>query len=376
MKHLKKFESLTIRKRDPRYDDEVKDIIEDCIIDLYDDGFGLNRIDYNKNTETVDLDDDTYGRVNSEELLISVYKQIKKVWTGNITIKKYFDKNGVNKTDVSTLRPSGKFLSNDEQRLSDLSEEIGNKLINLLDYEDGFLRVEWLVSGSAMPFGVERNINCNIHFQLNNMILEDEVHKNFESYENLEKIDEGWKDWLMGILISASTLFSNPASAQTMSDEEIKTEIVDVWEEFKKKAYEKQKDTTDNYRWAIFKDTVGTYLSKCPTGCDEDTLYKIEDVVARLKVDEDGNIVKAKEWRLGSSQIGGEETPNYKTVTKSKGGEPMEEEGWVSFKNIKSKTDYFGKGWDKEKIKKDKDNNVSVKHSQKRPGQKIDRWEE
>ena len=171
-------ESLTIRKRDPRYDDEVKDIIEDCIIDFYDDGFELNRIDYNKNTETVDLDDDTYGRVYSEELLISVYKQIKKVWTGNITIKKYFDKNGVNKTDVSTLRPSGKVLSNDEQRLSDLSEEIGNKLINLLDYEDGFLRVEWLVSGSAMPFGVERNINCNIHFQLNNMILEDEVHKN------------------------------------------------------------------------------------------------------------------------------------------------------------------------------------------------------
>ena len=59
-------ESLTIRKRDPRYDDEVKDIIEDCIIDFYDDGFELNRIDYNKNTETVDLDDDTYGRVNSE----------------------------------------------------------------------------------------------------------------------------------------------------------------------------------------------------------------------------------------------------------------------------------------------------------------------
>lgn len=210
--------------------------------------------------------------------------------------------------------------------------------------------------------------------------------KTFESYENLEKIDEGWKDWLMGILISASTLFSNPASAQNMSDEEIKTEIVDAWEEFKEKAYEKQKDTTDNYRWAIFKDTVGTYLSKCPTGCDEDTLYKIEDVVARLKVDEDGNVVKTKEWKLGSNQIGGEEPHSYsKTITKSKGGEPMEEEGWVTFKNIKSKTDYFGKdqeddweekGWEKERIKKDKEGDVSVKHSVKKPGKKTYRWEE
>lgn len=171
-------ESLTIRKRDPKYDSEVVDIINDCLTEFYDEEFELNRIDYNKKTETVDLDDDTYGSVKSEELLISLYKQVKKLWTGNITIKKYFDKNGVTKTDISTLRASGKELSDEEQRLSDLSEEIGNKLINLLDYKDGFLSVEWLVSGSAMPFGAERNINCNIHFDLNNMILEDEVHKN------------------------------------------------------------------------------------------------------------------------------------------------------------------------------------------------------
>lgn len=171
-------ESLIVRKRDPKYDSEVVDIINDCLSELYDEEFELNRIDYKKNTETVDLDDDTYGYVKTEELVVSVYKQIKKSWTGNITIKKYFDKNGITKTDVSTLRASGKKLSDEEQRLSDLSEEIGNKLINLLDYKDGFLSVDWLVSGSAMPFGTERNINCNIHFELNNMVLEDEIHKN------------------------------------------------------------------------------------------------------------------------------------------------------------------------------------------------------
>lgn len=171
-------ESLTLRKRDPRYDDEVKDIIEDCLIDFYDEGFELNRIDYSKNTETVDLDDDTYGYVDIEELLLSVYKQVKKIWTGNISIKKYFDKNGLNNTKISTLRPSGDKLSDEEQRISNLAEDIGNKLINLLDYEEGVINIEWLVSGSAMPFGTERNINCNIHFQFNNMKLKEGVHQN------------------------------------------------------------------------------------------------------------------------------------------------------------------------------------------------------
>lgn len=171
-------ESLTLRKRDPKYDSEVVDIINDCLSEIYDDGFELNRINYNKNTETVDLDDDTYGYVDIEELQLSVYKQIKKIWTGNISIKKYFDKNGLNNTKISTLRPSGEKLSDEEQRLSILAEDCGNKLINLLDYEEGFINIEWLVSGSAMPFGTERNINCNVNFELNNMKLKDEVHKN------------------------------------------------------------------------------------------------------------------------------------------------------------------------------------------------------
>ena len=210
--------------------------------------------------------------------------------------------------------------------------------------------------------------------------------KTFESYrvDNLERIDEGWKDWLLGILVGASALFSNPASAQEMTDEEIKTEIVDSWEKFKSKAEEKQKDTTDNYLWSIYKDTVNTALSKCPTGCDEDTLYKIDDVVQRLKVDKDGNITDVDEWRLGTTKMSGKEPHAYsKSVGKYRGGEPSDEGGFVTFKNLKDKTDYYQKdkqgwkkaGWDKEKTKK-RGEGVSTKYTQKRPGQKIDKWEE
>ena len=228
--------------------------------------------------------------------------------------------------------------------------------------------------------------------------------KTFESYENLEKIDEGWKDWLMGILIGASTLFSNPASAQKMTDEEIKTEIVDSWEEFKKKAQEKQKDTTDNYLWSIYKDTVATYLSKCPTGCDEDTLYRIEDVITRMKIDKKGSmfggpkVTDADEWRFGTVKTSGEEPSKYyKTHGKYRDAwnwQKSPEGEDIKFTKIKSKTDTWERGthnsmrgddgkllgdegweseWEKEKYKK---GDSTSKHSSKEPGQKIDRWEE
>lgn len=171
-------ESLTVRKRDPKYDQEVVDIINDCLIELYDDGFELNKVNYHKDLETVDLDEDTFGYVEQEELIISVYKQIKMKWTGNISIKKEFDKVGTNKTDITTLRASGKDLSANENLLSDLSEEIGNRLINLLDYKDGFLNVEWMVNLPGSGDNAVRYINCNIHFIFNNTRLKEESHKN------------------------------------------------------------------------------------------------------------------------------------------------------------------------------------------------------
>jgi len=164
-------ESLVVRKRDPRYDDDTKDIIEDCLLELYDDNFVLNSISYSKNTETVDVDEDSFGYADIEELKVSVYKQIKKKWTGNIKIKKYFDKKGVNNTNVSTLRASGSSLTEDEQELSDLSEDIANKLINLLDYEEGIITIDWLVNLPGQADNAVRNINCNLHFELNNTTI-------------------------------------------------------------------------------------------------------------------------------------------------------------------------------------------------------------
>ena len=161
-------ESLVDKKRDPRYNDDVKHLIEDCLLELYDDEFVLNSISYSNNS---------HGYDDVEELKVSVYKQIKKKWTGNIKIKKYFDKNGVNNTHVSTLRASGSSLKEDEQELSDLSDDIANKLINLLDYEEGVLTIDWYVNLPGQGDNAVRYINCNIHFELTSYHLDDETHK-------------------------------------------------------------------------------------------------------------------------------------------------------------------------------------------------------
>ncbi len=163
--------------RDPKYDTETSNIINDCLLELYDDNFELNNIGYHRNSEKVDLDDDTYGYVYNEELLISVHKQVKKRWTGNISIKKYFDKKEINKTHVSTLRPSGSELTIEEQKICDMVEDIGLKLINILDYEEGFIQIDWLVNLPGLGDNAVRDINHNIHYRFNNMKLDGQTHK-------------------------------------------------------------------------------------------------------------------------------------------------------------------------------------------------------
>lgn len=153
------------------------DIIQDCLVELLDLGFDINKIEFDSEENQYDIDDNNVGKFMSQELRISLYKQIQKVWRGNLSLRYLFDKNEVYKKRISTMRsdPETSYysekLEKDEGEIVEVAEDVSNKLINLLDYSSGRLDVEFFVSGSAMPFNSDRNINVNIHFVLQRIDL-------------------------------------------------------------------------------------------------------------------------------------------------------------------------------------------------------------
>lgn len=167
--HVKESEMI-MRPRDPDYDPETRNMIDSCLVELYDQEFELNFMDYDIQKHSVDLDDEETGYFDQEELLISLNKNIQDIWTGNMTISGKFDETGIISTDISTLRASGKSLNKFEQSLFDLVEEVSQKLLGNLDYETGSFRLSFEVAGSAMPYGWSRNQSVNVHFTLENNI--------------------------------------------------------------------------------------------------------------------------------------------------------------------------------------------------------------
>jgi hypothetical protein len=157
---------MIIRPRDPAYDPQTRNMINDCLIELYDLDFELTMMDYDKQRLSVDLDDEETGYFDREELRISIHKKVSQLWTGNITINCKFDENGIISKSVSTLRAVGKSLDENEQKLFDLSEEVALKLINNLDYQSGEFSIQYL----SVNFDRRgsNNINTNISFSLYN----------------------------------------------------------------------------------------------------------------------------------------------------------------------------------------------------------------
>ena len=158
---------MSIRPRDPAYDPNTRNMINDCLIELYDLDFELGLMDYNKQRN-----EEETGYFNQEELRISLNKTINQVWTGNMIIICKFNESGVISKDVMTLRASGKSLSQSEEELLYLVEEIAQKLIGNLDYEGGSFKIQWQVAGSAMPYNSERNISVNVQFSLESNLKE------------------------------------------------------------------------------------------------------------------------------------------------------------------------------------------------------------
>ncbi len=161
-------ESLTLRKRDPKYDDEVTSTINDCLAELYDIGFELSDVSYSKDRLSMDLDDEETGYFDDEELRISVHKMVNENWKGNIQSRIIFNKENISDKSTRTMR--GTPMSKSEEHLSEICEETALRMINLLDYQSGNLDIYWEVAGQAMPWNEPRNININVHFILKNII--------------------------------------------------------------------------------------------------------------------------------------------------------------------------------------------------------------
>jgi len=164
--------------------DDESLLIEDCMIELIDMGFEINKVNVDSEDQEYDIDDDTQGNFKSQEIRISLFKQVEKLWRGNLQLRYSFDKNEVYKKGISTLRPN-KELEDYESEIVDVVEEASYKLINHLEYTSGDLMVEFLVAGSAMPYGKLRHININVHIILNrNFYPVDEAYNNEQEFIN------------------------------------------------------------------------------------------------------------------------------------------------------------------------------------------------
>ena len=159
-------------------------LIDDCIIELIDMGFEINKVNADSEDQEYDIDDDTQGNFKSQEIRISLFKQVEKLWRGNLQLRYSFDKNEVYKKNISTLRPNRE-LEDYESKIVDVAEESSYKLINHLGYTSGELMIEFLVSGSAIPYDKLRHVNINVHIILRrNFYPVDEAYNNEQEYIN------------------------------------------------------------------------------------------------------------------------------------------------------------------------------------------------
>jgi len=165
--------------KESKLDDEDANIVEECLQELYDMGFEINEYKVDSSDEEYDIDDDNYGTFKSQEVRISLFKQIEKVWRGNLSIRYNFDKNEVYQKSISS---GGRNWEKDEYEIIDTSEEACYKLINHLEYTSGVLTIYFQVAGSGQPWNVPRNVNINVHIVLNR-----NVYPTNESYNDIQE---------------------------------------------------------------------------------------------------------------------------------------------------------------------------------------------
>jgi hypothetical protein len=183
-RYLEPAKGITKVEESYKLTEEENSLVEDCLVELIDMGFEMKEYKIDSEDEEYDIDDDTQGSFKSQEIRISLFKQVEKLWRGNLQLRYSFDKNEVYKKKISTLRPNRE-LEDYESEIVDGVEEASHKLINHLEYTSGDLVVEFLVAGSAMPWNGQRNISINIHINLRrNVYPTNESYNDVQEYTN------------------------------------------------------------------------------------------------------------------------------------------------------------------------------------------------
>ena len=214
--------------KESKLDDEDANIVEECLQELYDMGFEINEYNLDSEDEEYDIDDDNYGTFKSQEIRISVYKQVEKIWRGNLNLKYSFDKNEVYKKHISTLRPGGSELESYESEIVEVAEDACNKLINHLEYTSGVLTVYFEAPGQMANWNKERSINVNIHIVLNrNVYPTNEAYNNEQEYIN--DIINQFKDYNIRPLVLNDILdFYNDEITDNYNNDKQPKEFVDM----------------------------------------------------------------------------------------------------------------------------------------------------
>ena len=161
---------LDFSHRIPELNPDIKSIVEDCLLELTDEGFELNMLKYDNNRESVEIDEDESGEFIQEELRISLHKVVSMIWAGNMILRGNFKEAEEIKTYTLTLRASGKELNEEENNLLEMVKVASLRLKDFLKYQSGVFNISWTVAGSAMPYNSERSINVNVDFTLFNDI--------------------------------------------------------------------------------------------------------------------------------------------------------------------------------------------------------------
>ena len=214
-------------KESYRLTEEETSLVEDCLVELIDMGFEMKEYKIHSEDEEYDIDDDTQGNFKSQEIRISLFKQVEKIWRGNLILGYSFDKNEVYKKNISTLRPNRE-LEDYESEIVDGVEEASYKLINHLEYTSGDLMVEFSVAGSAMPYSTLRYVNVNVHIILRrNLYPVDEAYNNEQEYIN-DIIDQ-FKDYNIRPLVLNDILdFYNDEITDNYNNDKQPKEFVDM----------------------------------------------------------------------------------------------------------------------------------------------------
>ena len=182
MRFLEPAKGITKLKESYWLEDDDAKIVEECLQELYDMGFEINEYKVDSNDEEYDLDDDNQGTFKSQEIRISLFKQVQKIWRGNLSLRYNFDKNEVYRRHTSTLRPDGSKLGEYESEIVEASEDTCHKLINHLEYTSGILTIYFEAPGLGVDWNKERNINVNIYIVLNR-----NVYPTKESYSDIDE---------------------------------------------------------------------------------------------------------------------------------------------------------------------------------------------